>query len=266
MVSAASLPFAHYRPLWIASAIRGRIRRDLEPMVAGLPELELTDHGWRLCERGDSRSERSRLLQSAAQGLRKLGLIADWRNERSALLDESGIELARCERGVFRTLGLRNRAVHINGYRADGRLWIARRSAQKRADPGKLDNVAAGGVSAGESLRRAALRELWEEAGVPRHLASKVDFPGMVIRSVRETQFGIHDQQVIIADIELPLSFTPEGRDGEVEEFLCLSPDEVIGALSQGEFTVEAALATRESLERRGVAVPALSVDAAPTR
>ena len=161
MVSAAPLPFAHYRPLWIANAIRGRIRRDLEPMVADLPELELADHGWRLCERGDSRSERSRLLQSAAQGLRKLGLIADWRNERSALLDQAGIELARCERGVFRTLGLQNRAVHINGYRADGRLWIARRSAQKRADPGKLDNLAAGGVSAGESVRRAALRELW---------------------------------------------------------------------------------------------------------
>lgn len=266
MVSVAASSSAHYRPLWIAGGIRGRIRRDLEPAIGSLPEFTSMDYGWRLSERGDSRSERSRLLQSAAQGLRKLGLIADWRNERCAVLDETGIELARCERGVFRTLGLQNRAVHINGYRADGRLWIARRSAQKRADPGKLDNVAAGGVSAGESLRRAALRELWEEAGVPRHLASKVDFPGMVIRSVRETQFGIHDQQVIIADIELPLAFTPEGRDGEVEEFLCLSPAEVITALARGEFTVEAALATRESLERRGVAVPPRSVDAEPTR
>ena len=148
----------HYRPLWIGGAIRGRIRRDLEASIASLPELFLTDHGWRLAERGDSRSERSRLLQSAAQGLRKLGLIADWRNERCAVLDESGLELARCERGVFRTLGLQNRAVHINGLRTDGHLWIARRSRQKRADPGKLDNLAAGGVSAGESLRRAALR------------------------------------------------------------------------------------------------------------
>ena len=87
----------------------------------------------------------------------------------------------------------------------------------------------------------------------------------MVIRSVRETQFGIHDQQVIIADIALPLAFTPEGRDGEVEEFLCLSADEVIGALSRGEFTVEAGMATRESLERRGVAVPPRSADGVPT-
>lgn len=245
----------HYRPLWIAGSMRGRVRRDLEEAIATLSEFELTDHGWRLCERGDSSRERSRLLQSAAQSLRKLGLIADWRNERCAVLDDTGVELARCERGVFRTLGLQNRAVHINGYRADGRLWIARRSQQKRADPGKLDNLAAGGVSAGESPRRAALRELWEEAGVPRHLASKVDFPGMVIRSVRETQFGVHDQLVIIADIPLPAGFVPEGRDGEVEEFLCLSPAEVSAALARGEFTVEAALATQDSLERRGVGV-----------
>lgn len=253
-----------YRPLWIAGAIRGRIRRDLEPMIAGLSELDLQEQGWRLAERGDSRSERSRLLQSAAQQLRKLGLIADWRNERCAVLDEQGLELARCERGAFRTLGLQNRAVHINGYRPDGRLWIARRSQQKRADPGKLDNLAAGGVSAGESLKRAALRELWEEAGVPRHLAAKVDFPGMVIRSVRETQFGIHDERVIIADIDLPASFTPEGRDGEVEEFLCLTPEQVMVALDRGEFTIEAAMATRESLERRAAQGPHPSRGAAP--
>lgn len=264
MAGSVGLAMRHYRPLWIAGAIRGRIRRDLESALTTLPEFSLTDHGWRLCERGDSRSERSRLLQAAAQGLRKLGLIADWRNERCAVLDEQGQELARCERGVFRTLGLQNRAVHINGYRADGGLWIARRSQQKRADPGKLDNLAAGGVSAGESLRRAALRELWEEAGVPRHLASKVDFPGMVIRSVRETRFGIHDELVIVADIELPVSFTPEGRDGEVEEFLCWTPQQVIAALAAGEFTVEAAMATRESLERRGVAVPPPSGGEAP--
>ena len=167
------------------------------------------------------------------------------------MLDENGIELARCERGLFRTLGLQNRAVHINGYRSDGRLWIARRSPQKRADPGMLDNLAAGGVGAGESLRRTAMRELWEEAGVPVALARKVDFPGMVIRSLRETRYGVHDELVIVADILLPDDFEPSGRDGEVQEFMCLPIDAVQAALERGEFTVEAALATLEWLQRR---------------
>lgn len=248
-LAAASL-VADYVPLWIAGAIRGRVRRDLVPLLRDFPEVESAELGLRLRDASASRPVRSRRLQALAQRLRARGWIADWRNELCAVLDENGAELARCERGLFRTLGLQNRAVHINGYRSDGRLWIARRSAQKRADPGKLDNLAAGGVGAGESLRRTAIRELWEEAGVPAALARKVDFPGMVIRSLRETRYGVHDELVIVADILLPDHFEPSGRDGEVQEFKCLPALEVEAALERGEFTVEAALATREWLQR----------------
>lgn len=245
-----------YVPFWVAGAIRGRLRRDVADALRDYPGIEPADIGFRLCERGSSSTARSRALQALAIHLRKLNLIADWRNELSALLDESGNEIARCERGAFRTLGLQNRAVHVNGYREDGRMWIARRSAQKRADPGKLDNLAAGGVSAGESPRRTAMREAWEEAGVPSNLSRRIDFPGMVIRSVRETTFGVHDELVIVADLVLPMSFEPSGRDGEVSEFLCCSREEVEAALAREEFTIEAALALRESLERRGSAAP----------
>lgn len=244
---------AHYLPLWIGSEIRGRVRLDLLPAVLECAELERFDAGVRLKDQQVSRSARSRLLQSVALQLRRRGLIADWRNELCAVLDSTGSEIARCERGVFRTLGIQNRAVHINGVRADGRLWVARRSELKRADPGKLDNLAAGGVAAGESFKRSAMRELWEEAGVPRALALKVDFPGVVIRSLRETMFGVHDQQVIVADLMVPDDFEPLGRDGEVAEFLCLTADEIRAALDAAEFTVEAGLAIRECLERRAL-------------
>lgn len=246
-----STALAHYLPLWIGSEIRGRIRLDLLPAVLECSELERFDAGVRLLDREVTRAARSRLLQSVALQLRKRGLIADWRNELCAVLDSTGVEIARCERGVFRTLGIQNRAVHINGIRSDGRLWVARRSALKRADPGKLDNLAAGGVGAGESFKRSAMRELWEEAGVPRALAARVDFPGVIIRSLRETTFGVHDQQVIVADLVLPDDFEPLGRDGEVAEFLCLEPEQVRAALVAQEFTIEAGLATRECLERR---------------
>ena len=242
-----------YLPLWIGGAIRGRLRRDVAHALTDFDGIESAEIGLKLRERGVSKAARSRALQSLALQLRKLGLIADWRNELSSLLDESGEEIARCERGAFRSLGMQNRAVHVNGYRADGRVWVARRSSLKRADPGKLDNLAAGGVSAGESPRRTALREAWEEAGVPASLARRVDFPGMVFRSVRETTFGVHDELVIVADLDLPQQFEPSGRDGEVSEFLCLTTAEVESALDRDEFTIEAALAMRESLERRGV-------------
>jgi 8-oxo-dGTP pyrophosphatase MutT (NUDIX family) len=256
---------ASYIPLWIAGAIRGRVRRDVAEVLRGFPGIATAEIGLRLIESG-SRAARSRSLQEVAQGLRRNGLIADWRNELSSILDESGAEVARCERGAFRTLGLQNRAVHVNGYRPDGSLWVARRSELKRADPGKLDNLAAGGVAAGESPRRTARREAWEEAGVPTSLARKLDFPGMVIHSLRETTFGVHDELVIVADLELPQDFEPVGRDGEVSEFLCMSVAEAEAALQRGEFTIEAGLALRESLERRGAAAPRPSPGAQPTR
>ena len=176
---------AHYLPLWIGGEIRGRVRTDLVDRVSALPEITSVESGLRLRDDGLDVRGRSTALQSVAVQLRKLGLIADWRNELCAVLDTHGEELARCERGLFRTLGLQNRAVHINGIRTDGRVWVSRRSELKRADPGKLDTLAAGGVLAGESFRRCAIRELWEEAGVPRDLARKIDFPGVIIRSLR---------------------------------------------------------------------------------
>lgn len=243
---------ADYLPLWIGGAIRGRVRGDVVPILRSAPEIESAGIGLGLRGPLDATAAtRSAALQRLARRLDAAGLIADWRDEESLVLDEGGEEVARCERGAFRTLGLQNRAVHVNGWRADGRLWIARRSALKRADPGKLDNLAAGGVSADETPRRCALRELWEEAGVPVALARRVDFPGMVIRSLRETTFGVHDELVIVADLILPDGFVPAGRDGEVESFACLEVEAVEAALDAGAFTVEAALATRESLDRR---------------
>lgn len=241
---------ALYLPFRIAGEPLGRVRRDLAPALLEAGAVELEGSGLALRDHGFSGPRRSRLLQGLAVQLRNRGLIADWRNELCSVLGTAGEEVARCERGAFRTLGIQNRAVHVNGYLADGRVWVARRSQLKRADPGMLDNVAAGGVSAGESLRSCAMRELWEEAGVPRSIASRVVFPGVSLRSVRETRFGVHDERVIVADVQLPDGFVPLGRDGEVEHFICMRRDQVEQALARDEFTVEAGLSMREFLGR----------------
>jgi isopentenyldiphosphate isomerase len=47
--------------------------------------------------------------------------------------------------------------------RWDGRLWIPRRSRQKRLFPGCLDMSMGGHVAAGETYEAALTRELWEE-------------------------------------------------------------------------------------------------------
>ncbi|MSR00321.1 MAG: DUF4743 domain-containing protein [Gammaproteobacteria bacterium] len=239
-----------YLPLWIGGEVLGQVPRRLAPVLGIISQLVVTEDYVQLLDVGLTTKHRSEILQRVALQLKKNGLILDWRNELCAVLDTKGQEVGRCERGAFRALGIQNRAVHVTARREDGQYWIARRSATKRAGAGMLDNFAAGGVSAGESLWDCGIRELWEEAGVPPQLSSELFFPEVALRSLRETASGLHDELVIVAELVLPNSFQPINRDSEVAEFLRLNRAEVEAALEGGEFTIEAALATRCVLQR----------------
>lgn len=240
---------------WVALAVAGERRGRLVPPVAealrAMPDLFApAGDGFALRDAGEGPAGRSHLLQEAAARLRVASLVPGWRDELCELRDAAGAELARFERGAFRTLGLQNRAVHVNGIRADGRLWIARRSARKKSAPGKLDNMAAGAIAAGESPAECAVRELWEEAGVPAEVAARVALAGAPLHSLRPLRHGVHDELLLCADLRLPDGFAPTCVDGEVSEFLCMSRAEAAAALAAGEFSVEAGLVLADWLAR----------------
>lgn len=239
--------------LSVAGAPRGRLAQPVAAALGALPQwFEPLAGGFALRDAGCDAPARSALLQQVALALRERGLVPAWRDESCALLGEGEAELARFERGAFRALGLQNRAVHVNGCLPDGRLWIARRSATKASSPNKLDNLAAGAITAGETPDACAVRELWEEAGVPAELAVLARFTGTPLRSERPLRHGFHDELILCADLDLPEGFTPACQDGEVAGFLCLARDELLGALADGEFSVEAGLVLRDWLARTG--------------
>jgi len=188
-------------------------------------------------------------IQCAAQALRAQGHITGWRDERYRCevpvgdpCSEFGAELFTLERAAFRFFGLMSRAVHINGLRADGRVWCGRRALHKATDPGRLDNLAAGGLGAGEDLLDCARRELFEEAGVPLALTAGLRSKG-ALRATRPAPEGIHDEVLHVYELCLPDDFVPVNQDGEVTEFLLLSPSEL--ALRLPEFTLDAAAVLR---------------------
>jgi 8-oxo-dGTP pyrophosphatase MutT (NUDIX family) len=240
-------------PLRIGGEAVGRIIAAVGAVLRDLPRLfDPADTGFKLRDAGLDAAGRNQLLREAATALRAAGLVPGWRDELCVLYGAAGQELARLERGTFRTLGLQNRAVHINGVGPDGRLWIARRSAHKASSPGKLDNMAAGAISAGESPADCARRELWEEAGVPGALAAAVDLAGPWLRSQRPLRHGYHDELLLCAELRLPGDFVPCCQDGEVAEFLRLDRGAVTAALHAGEFSVEAGLVMADWLRRPG--------------
>jgi 8-oxo-dGTP pyrophosphatase MutT (NUDIX family) len=168
------------------------------------------------------------------------GFIPGWRNERYRIED-----LFDIERAAARPFGLTTQAVHVNGI-AGERMWLARRSATKPIDPGMLDNLVGGGVTAGLSPEQVLVKEAWEEAGISAELARKATAGG-TMSALREVPEGVQSETITIYDLELPADFSPQNQDGEVSEFKLLTFAEV----EREVLTYEAGLVALDYLRRR---------------
>jgi 8-oxo-dGTP pyrophosphatase MutT (NUDIX family) len=199
-------------------------------------------------------AQRSQALQAAAQRLQAKGLIRGWRNELYSYWGDTGgqphpglPEHFRLERAAFRFLGLHSHAVHINGFTPDGRMWCGRRALSKATDPGRLDNLAAGGLPAGETVLDCALRELYEEAGLPESLARQVQPAGHITTARMEAE-GWHEETLLVFNLQLPPDVQPHNTDGEVSGFECLSLDEVMQRIAACDFSEDAACVVAQGL------------------
>ncbi len=199
-------------------------------------------------------AQRSQALQAAAERLHAQGLICGWRNEQYSYWGDTGgqphpglPEHFRLERAAFRFLGLQSHAVHINGFTPDGRMWCGRRALSKATDPGRLDNLAAGGLPVGETALDCALRELYEEAGLPESLARQVQPVGHITTARMEAE-GWHEETLLVFNLQIPLDVQPYNTDGEVSGFECLSLDEVIQRIEARDFSEDAACVVAQGL------------------
>ncbi|MGH8704649.1 MAG: DUF4743 domain-containing protein [Burkholderiales bacterium] len=203
----------------------------------------------------EGRQQRTAALERVARALAARGVVSGWRDERYAIRSAAtGEPLFDLERAAIRRFGLRAHAAHLNGYvRAAGgmRIWIARRSLVKPIDPGQLDNLVGGGIASGMGARATLVKECWEEAGITRETAARAIAAGR-LRVRRAVEEGLHDESLIVFDLELPPDFRPCNRDGEVAEFLCLGMPELIERLAGGEFTADAGAVAIDWLARQG--------------
>jgi 8-oxo-dGTP pyrophosphatase MutT (NUDIX family) len=160
-------------------------------------------------------------LEGAARAMADEGFCR-WRDEAfDVRADPDGPALARIDRGALPAFGIAAQGVHVNGAvrRADGlHLWVARRAADKRLDPGKLDHIVAGGVSAGFSPAQTLVKEAAEEAGIPASLAATATFAGAVSYAMERPE-GLRRDRLHCFDLDLPAGFLPVPADGEVEGF-----------------------------------------------
>jgi 8-oxo-dGTP pyrophosphatase MutT (NUDIX family) len=145
-----------------------------------------------------------------------------------------GPVLAVLDRGALPSFGVIGVGVHLNGLvrRADGlHLWVAKRAADKKLDPGKLDHLVAGGVPAGLTPFETLLKESEEEAALPASIAATATPAGQFAYNMERDE-GLRRDVVYAYDLELPESFIPAPADGEVESFALWPLARVLEVLS----------------------------------
>jgi 8-oxo-dGTP pyrophosphatase MutT (NUDIX family) len=228
-----------------------------QDLVALLPGCTITQGRLHWQSAADHALQRSQALQAFLVHQAAQGRLTGWRGEffawwpdKPAFPPALDVSPFLCvERAGFRHLGMMSHAVHIHGFLPQGDLWCGRRSGQKATDPGLLDNVAAGGLTAGESPLTTAVRELAEEASLHLPNPDRLRWCG-AIRTQRLEPQGWHDEQLLVYTLHLSEQEIPINADGEVQEFLRLNPGEVVSRMQSGQFTVDACASLAQSLAR----------------
>ena len=246
------------RPLRIDGATVGILDAARARRLAGFAEVfKVARDGIEFAPRLRDPRSRSAAIAEVARELAREGQLSAWRDEPYAVSETFGAPPAFVvERAAARYFGIRTWAAHVNGVvrRADGAtMWFARRSPRKPIDPGMLDNLVGGGIAAGQGVLESAVREAWEEAGIPAALASQARPAGMLnVRRVNPD--GVQRETIFVHDLWLPSDFVPVNQDGEVVSQRCVSLAEAarLIAIAQGpdEVTVDASLVVLDFLLR----------------
>ena len=256
---------AGYREFRIEGELLGKIRHKFAQQLARFPEVFCVTPGevvlvaW-LDDAAVPNEQRNSAVGEVFNKLRDEGVIRGWRNELHPV-SRSWTERPKMlvERAAISPLGVGGYAVHMNGFvRRDGNLWlwVATRSKSKPTEPGKLDQLVAGGQPAGLGLVENLIKECDEEAGICAQLA-RCAVPVGVVSYAMETSRGFRPDVIYVFDLELPVDFTPGNTDGEVESFSLWPVERVMDAVCDTDvFKPNCALVVIDFLVRHGCISP----------
>ena len=120
-----------------------------------------------------------------------------------------------------------------------------------------LDNTVGGSLRSGEKAIDCIVREVAEEGAIPEEYTREhVKACGTLSYQMDRTddgREGCQHQVQYLYEMELPGDIVPRPNDGEVEEFILMSLDEVVAALRRGEFKLNYGMTWMSYLVRHGI-------------
>ena len=216
-------------------------------------------------ERGGTAADRSHAVAGLMAGLRQAGLVEEhWGEDLDVRAGWSGDVLLWLERSAADGFGIRTTDVKLLGFaeaNGDLALWLARRAATKRNDPGLWDVTVGGTVAAGESIMQALAREAAEEAGLAgtrledARRVGRVSYCRSAPATANTMGGGLQVGSCICFEARLGLAAGLTPADGEVEEFVLMPVADVRALLQQpGKVLYNSALVLIDFLLRHDAA------------
>lgn len=239
----------------------GYLKASMRDALKQWPEYFTIDEGGVELDSGlESFAARSEALAQVSGALVAQGIISHAHGERYPVTC-SGREtaIATIDRTAAPYFGVRAYGQHLNGYVREGdsiQLWIARRSADRRTYPNRLDNMVAGGLPHDLGLADNLRKECREEASLPAALAAAAR-PVGALSYCKETPVGLKPDTLYCYDLELPPDFRPSNQDGEVAEFMLMPVAEVLSRVRDSDdFKLNCNLVLIDFFIRHGILDP----------
>ncbi len=203
---------------------------------------------------------RSLAVQTVIHALIEEGIIDRWQGEEYPVAAGGRSDaLFAMDRASASYFGIRAFGQHMNGYvrEEEGlKMWIGRRAMSRAHEPGKLDQLVAGGLPHGMSFHDNLVKECREEAGISAELASQA-VPVGAISYCAETNKGVKPDVLYCYDLELPADFVPRPHDGETAEFYLWPIEQVAEIVRETEeFKLNCNLVIIDFLIRSGYITP----------
>lgn len=256
---------SRFLPFRVSGSQFGFVRRDYAPRLHAWPTVfQVTETAVTLAPAlaaaDVAYTTRSAAVEQVLLALRAEGFIHGWRQEPFPVTRHFGdAPSLLIERAAVPLFGVCGYGVHLNGYVREGKdikMWIARRARDKAVDPGKLDQIVAGGQPHGLGLLENLVKECAEEAAIPAELARQARPVGAVSYCL-ENSLGLRPDVLFCYDLELPADFVPDNPDGEVEEFYLWPVEQVLESVRDtAEFKFNCSLVVIDFLIRHGVIAP----------
>ena len=254
---------SEFLPLMAGDRLLGLMRPETALYLSDFPDLFVQHDGrMALAERWKTPADRTAAFRPIAERLAMEGLIDKLRDEDYRVVTEWGAEpLMVMDRAAVPLLGIKAFGIHVNGMvlmerDQDLQLWIGKRASDKAVEPGKFDNMVAGGQPAYLTLRENLVKEAAEEAGLTEDLVARAQ-PVSLITYVMEDGRGLKRDTLFVYDMLVPEGIEPRAVDGEMEHFRLMRRGMIVNLLRDGfPFKFNVALVLIDFLIRHGFLTP----------